>query len=149
MVEAIRQARLAEKEGDYGVGAVLVKNDKIIVSSNNRSKRDESPIAHAETLAIVEASKLFKNRHLTDCILYVTHEPCPMCTSVAVWAKLRGIVCSARMEDMENYRKNNGDEKFLWRTINVPCEEIISKSTEKIELVKDFMRNECINLFHN
>ncbi|HEY4477303.1 MAG TPA: nucleoside deaminase [Candidatus Paceibacterota bacterium] len=149
MLEAIRQAKQAEKEGDYAVGAVLTKGSKIIASCGNRSKRDESPIAHAEVLAIVQACQLFKSRHLAACILYVTHEPCPMCSSVAVWAKLKGIVYGARIEDMRNYRQSNGNDKWLWRTIEIPCEEIIAKSTEKIEIIKDFMRDECISLFHN
>ncbi len=149
MIEAIRQAKQAEKDGDYAVGAVLVKDSKIIASRGNRSKRDESPIAHAEVLAIVEACKLFKSRHLSNCTLYVTHEPCPMCSSVAIWAKLKGIVYGARIEDMRNYRQSNGNEKWLWRTIEIPCEEIIAKSTEKIEIIKDFMRDECVSLFHS
>lgn len=149
MFEAIRQAKLAEEQGDYAVGAVLVKDDKIIASSANRSKRDESPIAHAETLAIVEASKQFKSRHLPNCTLYVTHEPCPMCASVAVWAKLKGIVYGARIEDMKRYRETNGNEHYLWRTIEISCEEVVIKSTEKIEIIKDFMRDDCIALFHS
>ncbi len=149
MIEAIRQAKLSEEQGDYAVGAVLVKNGEIIISCANRSKRDESPIAHAETLAIIEASKQFKKRHLQDCVLYATHEPCPMCTSVAVWAKLKGIVYGARIEDMKKYRENNGNEHYLWRTIEIPCEEIVTKSTEAIELIKDFMREECVALFHD
>lgn len=149
MLEAIRQAKVAKKEGDYAVGAVLVKSNKTIASCSNRSKRDESPIAHAEILAIVKACKKLKTRHLSDCILYTTHEPCPMCSSVAVWAKLKGIVYGARMVDMKNYQKNSANERYLWRTIHIPCKEVIAKSTEKVEIVKDFMRGECIRLFHN
>lgn len=149
MLEAIRQAELAQKAGDYAVGAVLVKNGKIISACANRSKRDESPIAHAEVLVIIEASKIFKKRHLTDCILYVTHEPCPMCTSVIVWARLKGVVYGDRYSDMKKYRERKANQYWLWRTIDIPCEEIIRKSTEKVEIVKDFTRKECINLFHN
>ncbi len=149
MREAIRQAKLAESGGDYAIGAVLVKNDEVISSCANRSKRDENPIAHAETLAIIEASERLGSRHLPDCVLYTTHEPCPMCASVAVWARLKGIVYGARIEDMKNYRAAMGNEHYLWRTIEIPCEEIIIKSTEKIEIIKDFMRDDCIALFHS
>lgn len=149
MDEAIRQAILGKNEGDYGIGAVIVKDGKILVACNSRSKRDESPIAHAETLAIYEASKILKSRHIPDCILYTTHEPCPMCASVAVFAKMKGIIYGARTEDMKNYRLSNNGSSYLWRTIDISCEEIINKSTEKIDLVKDFMRDECKNLFHN
>lgn len=149
MDEAIRQATLGKAEGDYGIGAVIVMNGKIVVACNSRSKRDESPIAHAETLAIAEASKILGNRHIPECILYSTHEPCPMCASVAVFAKLKGIVYGARTEDMKNYRLKNNGSPYLWRTIDITCEEIINKSTEKMEVIKDFMRDECKNLFHS
>lgn len=149
MLDAIRQAEFGKSENDYAIGAVIVQNNKILIACNSRSKRDESPIVHAETLAIVEASKIMKSRHLPDCILYTTHEPCPMCTSVAVFAKLKGIVYGARIEDMRSYRLANTSSPYLWRTIDIDCTEIIQKSTEKIELIKDFMRDECKLLFHS
>lgn len=146
---AINEAEKARQRGDYGVGAVLVKGNKILAICSNRSKRDESPIAHAETLAIMKASKILKSRHLEDCILYATHEPCPMCASVIVWARLKGVVYGARYQDMKDYRKKHANHSYLWRTIHIPCREIFRKSTEKIEWVQDFMREECIKLFHN
>ena len=149
MLEAIRQAELARKAGDYAVGAVVVQGNKIISAASNRSKRDENPIAHAETLAILEASRKFGKRHLPDCVLYTTHEPCPMCAAVAVWARMKGIVYGARIEDMADYRRNNSHQKkFLWRTIDIPCKEVCRKSTEKVMVSGDFMREECARLFH-
>lgn len=146
---AIKEAKLARKEGDYAVGAVLIKGNKIVAVCSNRSKRDESPVAHAETLAIIKGSKIFKRRHLTDCILYCTHEPCPMCSAVIVFARLKGVVYGARYQDMKKYREKKANDHYLWRTIDVPSKEIFDKSTEKIEVVKDYMRGECIKLFHN
>lgn len=146
---AIKEAQLAQRQGDYAVGAVLVKNAKVITKYSNRSKRDESPIAHAETLAIIEASKILQKRHLNGCVLYCTHEPCPMCASVIVWARLKGVVYGARYQDMKKYRKKNANHHYLWRTIDIPSREIFTKSTEKIETVRDFMRKECVELFHN
>lgn len=146
---AIKEAQLAQRQGDYAVGAVLVKGSKIIAKCSNRSKRDESPIAHAETLAIIQGGKIIKSRHLKDCILYATHEPCPMCASIIVWARLKGVVYGARYQDMKEYRKRHANHKYLWRTIHIPCREIFGKSTEKIEWVKDFMRADCVKLFHN
>lgn len=149
MLEAIKQAKLAKSEGDYAIGAVLVKDNKIIAANGNRSFREENPIAHAETLVILEASKRLGTRHLNGCILYTTHEPCPMCTSVVVWARLTGIVFGARNQDMMKYSFQSSGKKFLWRTINISCEEVLNKATaDKIYLVKDFMREECIKLFH-
>ncbi len=149
MEEAIRQAILARRKGDYAVGAVLVRGNKAIAVCSNRSKRDESPIAHAEALVILEGSRILKSRHLKNCILYTTHEPCPMCASIIVWARLRGVVYGARYSDMKKFRKQKANSHWLWRTIDISCEEIINKSTEKVQIVKDFMRKECIKLFHN
>lgn len=146
---AIKEAEAARHQGDYAVGAVLVKGNKILAICSNRSKRDESPIAHAETLAIIEVSEILKKRHLEDCVLYCTHEPCPMCASVIVWARLKGIVYGARYQDMKRYREKNANHHYLWRTIDIPSKEIFTKSTEKIETIKDFMRKECVALFHN
>lgn len=146
---AIREAVRAERAGDYAVGAVLVGGNKVFAACSNRSKRDESPIAHAETLAIIEACKKIGQRHLKNCILYCTHEPCPMCASVIVWARLKAVVYGARYQDMKKYRIKNGNHHYLWRTIDIPCQRIFRNSTEKIAVVKDFMRKECITLFHN
>ena len=149
MEGAIKEAQAAARAGDYAVGAVLVKSGKIISAEANRSKRDESPIAHAEVLAIVAATKKLKRRHLSDCTLYCTHEPCPMCAAVIVWARLRLVVYGARISDMRKYQKQNTNGKYLWRSINISFEKIIKSSTEKIGIIKDYMRVDCVRLFHN
>ena len=120
MRRAIKEAKLARRFGDYAVGAVLIGGDRIISAHSNRSKRDENPIAHAETLAIIEGSKKLRYRHLTNCILYCTHEPCPMCASLIVWARLKGVIYGARQQDMKSFRKKNANNYYLWRTIDIP-----------------------------
>ena len=149
MERAIREAKIAKRNGDYAIGAVVIRGNKIIAAGSSHSKRHENPIGHAEMLVIEKSSKILKRRHLSDCILYSTHEPCPMCAAAAVYAKMGGVVFGARIADMKNYRVKNGNEKYLWRTIEIPCAEIVRKSTEKIPIVKDFMRDECIELFHS
>lgn len=146
---AIDEAIKARDAGDYAVGAVIVRDDKIIAACGNRSKIDEDPVAHAEVRAIREACRVVGSRHLDGAVLYATHEPCPMCAAVAVWAKLAGIVYGARIADMTAYAQTNGNDRYLWRTIAVSCEEIVAKSTEKVLIVKDFMREDCIKLFYS
>ena len=148
MLAAIEQAKLAKETGDYAIGAVIVKGGEVVVARCNRSKSEENPVNHAEALAIIEACKIFETRHPKDCILYTTHKPCPMCASLAVWAKLKGIIYGARVADMAEFRVNNQSDRYLWRTIDIPLEEVVNRSTEKIEIVRDFMREECIKLFH-
>lgn len=110
---AVKKAEVARQKGDYAVGAVLVKGNKIIAACNNRSKRDESPIAHAKMLVIMEANKILEKRHLEDCVLYCIHEPCPMCASVIVWARLRGVIYGARYQDMKKYRERHANHHYL------------------------------------
>ena len=145
---AIAEAKKAQEEGDYAIGAVLVREDEVIAVANNRSFRDESPIAHAETLAILKASEKLGRRHMPELVLYTTHEPCTMCASVAVWAKLRGVVYGARYQDMLEYRNSNQNGEHHWRTMTISCEEVFTKSPEEVFLVRDFMREECRELFH-
>ena len=97
---AIDQAKHACTNGDYAIGAVIVKDNKVIAIASNKVRIQEDATCHAEMIAIRKAAKLLNSRHLLGCILYTTNEPCPMCTSASVWAKLDGIVWGTRMEDM-------------------------------------------------
>ena len=149
MEVAIEEALNSKNKGDYAVGAVIVKEDKIIVKVGNRIKLDKDPTQHAEIVAIREASKILGTRHLENCVLYTTHEPCPMCSSAAIWARMEGIVSGAKMEDMIDYRIENSNEDWSWRTIHIKASTIIEKGDPKIFLVEEFMRDECRKLFHS
>lgn len=154
---AIQYAREAANDGDYAVGAVIAYDnvgdimtiDDVVAASGNRAKRDEDPTAHAEMVVLREAAKKRGKRHLQDLVLYTTHEPCPMCTSAAIWAKLRGIVYGARMTDMEDYARIHTNVDYSWRLIKFRCSEIVKRGEPRLEVVEDFMRDECIRLFHN
>ena len=82
-------------------------------------------------------------------VLYSTHEPCPMCTSVAIWAKMDGIVSGTYIEDMDAYRKSNPSKEWLWRTINISPQEIVDNTDDDLVLVRGFLREECLKLFHS
>jgi len=144
---AIEQAKKAAKNGDYAIGAVVVKGDEIVSVGFGKVKTKKDPILHAEIVAISKAAKKLKKRHLENCILYTTHEPCPMCAAAIVWAKISGTVYGARNEDMEEYSKNKGDHKFTWRTIAVPSKIIFENGEPKVHVIGDFMREECKKLF--
>jgi len=79
MKESIRLAQKAFSEGEVPVGAIVVKNDNIIGRGYNQRERLNDPTAHAEILAITAASSTLEDWRLSDCTLYVTKEPCPMC----------------------------------------------------------------------
>lgn len=149
MEAAIDEAIKSKNEGDYVVGAVIVKDDKIIVKAINRIKLDTDPTQHAEIVAICKASQLLGTRHLEGCVLYTTHEPCPMCASAAIWGKMQGIVYGAKLNDMIDYGTQKGNDDWSWRTINIKASKIIEKGDPKLFLVEEFMREECKNLFHS
>lgn len=150
MRAALAAAEEGRKAGDYAIGACIVDPDgRIVASSANRSHRDQSPIAHAEVIVLLEACKQAGSRHLPGYVLYTTHEPCPMCASVAVWSKVSGIVYGARQQDIRDYRGAGSRSGFLWRSIQVPCKTIVENSDDHIEIVPEFMREECLALFHD
>ncbi len=149
MEAAIREAVKAKEEGDYAVGAVIVKGDKIIAYGRERIKSHKNPILHAEVVAIQEACKLMGSRYLEECILYTTHEPCPMCSSAAIWSKMKGVVFGARMEDIKEYGIKNGNNEFKWRIIDIHASKVLEKGNPKLLIVENFMRDECKALFHS
>ncbi len=142
MKEAIDIAKREFKRyGEQRIGAVIVKNDKIIAKSANRIFRDIDPSSHAEIAAMRLACRRLKSRDLSDCILYTTNEPCCMCTGAAVWAKLKGIIYGSNVKDLKKkMRKQGKDFEFF-----ISCEEILKRQKPRTTfLIKDFMRKECV-----
>jgi tRNA(adenine34) deaminase len=92
---ALDLARDAVKRNEVPVGAVIVRDGSIIAGATNRTVRDQDPTAHAELLAIREASSRLDRWRLDDCTLYVTLEPCAMCAGAMVLARLKRVVFGA------------------------------------------------------
>lgn len=96
MEKALELAQKAAAMGEVPVGAIVVnKNGEIIGEGYNRREELQSPIAHAEILAIEQAARKLKSRRLSDCTLYVTLEPCPMCAGAIMNAGLKRLVYGA------------------------------------------------------
>src|SRR5260370_21790467 len=96
MLEALRQARRAEAQGEVPVGAVVVVNDEICGRGSNAPIRISDPTAHAEILALRQATKKLGNYRLENATVYATVEPCAMCAGALVAARLRTLVFRAR-----------------------------------------------------
>lgn len=92
MKEAVKQAKKAWKIGEVPIGCVIVYEGKIIGRGYNRRTTDKNPLAHAEILAIKRASKKMEDWRLEDCTLYVTLEPCQMCSGAIVQARVKRVV---------------------------------------------------------
>lgn len=88
MDEALKEAYKALDLNEVPVGAVIAKNGEIIARAHNLRESLKSPIAHAEILALDQASKVLGNWRLTGCELYVTLEPCPMCAGAILQSRL-------------------------------------------------------------
>lgn len=95
MREAIRQAKKAYALGEVPIGCVIVYQDKIIGRGYNRRNTDKNTLAHAEITAINKASRKMKDWRLEGCTLYVTLEPCQMCSGAIVQARITETVIGA------------------------------------------------------
>ena len=95
MREALRQATEAAQKDEVPVGAVVVCQNRIIARAHNLTETLQDPTAHAEMQAITAAAHALGGKYLTDCTLYVTLEPCPMCAAALRWAQLKTLVYGA------------------------------------------------------
>ncbi|MBI2667358.1 nucleoside deaminase [Candidatus Woesearchaeota archaeon] len=153
MNEAIKEAKKATKEyGDYPIGAIIIKDYKIIAKSGNSVVKNNDPISHAEIDVIRKATRKLKTKNLSDCILYVTTEPCAICTTATIWTKIKGIVYGTNKKDFDDFwvkwYKKNKTPKSKWVFHKLSCNDVLSKGTPKRELIGNFMRKECKELFN-
>ena len=95
MGEALRQAARAFEAGEVPVGAVIVRAGRIIARAGNQVEQLKDATAHAEMLALTQAEAAVGDWRLTDCTLYVTKEPCPMCAGAMVHTRLARVVFGA------------------------------------------------------
>ena len=95
MKEAIRQAALAAEEDEVPVGAVIIYQNKIIAKARNQVELLKDPTAHAEMIAITQATNFLGAKWLQDCTMYVTIEPCSMCTGALVLSRIGRVVFGA------------------------------------------------------
>ncbi|MBI2059184.1 MAG: nucleoside deaminase [Nitrospirae bacterium] len=98
MRSAIEEARAAAAKAEVPIGAVIVKNDQVVVRAHNLRESAQDPTAHAELLAIKEAAAKEGSWRLTDATMYVTLEPCIMCVGAILLARIPRLVFGARDE---------------------------------------------------
>lgn len=142
---AIQEAINSARYGEYPVGAVLVKNNKILIQSETQTHRKENPTDHAEIITIRTASRKLQTRKLKGCVLYSTHEPCPMCATAAFFARVDGIVFGTSVKDVMLYKREHS--RWQWKWVDIAVQSIAEKSNCKSFIIPHFMRNECQKLF--
>ena len=92
---ALEEARRALEQGEVPIGAVVVCKNRVIARAHNLTETLTDPTAHAEMQAITMATEYLGGKYLSDCTLYVTVEPCPMCAAALAWAQIPRIVYGA------------------------------------------------------
>jgi len=93
---ALKEAKKALKSDDVPVGAIIVKDGKIISKGYNQKEKKKNPIKHAEIIAIEKACKKLKTYRLNGCLLYVTLEPCAMCAGAIINARIKKVYYSTK-----------------------------------------------------
>ena len=120
MCEALRQAARAYEQGEVPVGAVVVREGRIIARAANQVEMLKDATAHAEMLALTQAQSAVGDWRLTDCTLYVTKEPCPMCAGAVVHTRLARVVFGAG--DPKGGAAGGAMNLLQFPTLNHRCE---------------------------
>lgn len=140
MRRAIELAQNGIEKGTGGpFGAVIVKDGKIVGEGCNQVTSTNDPTAHAEVVAIRNACKNLESFQLTDCTIYTSCEPCPMCLGAIYWARPAQIFFACTREDAADV---GFDDQFIYEEIELPIENRHIKSI-------NFLRDEGLKVFQN
>lgn len=148
MKEALKQAKKAYEKGEIPVGAVIVKEHKIIARAYNEKEYKLDTTKHAEILAIQKASKKLKSWRLQDCDMYVTLEPCSMCAGALIQARIRKLyigtmdkktgACGSVLNLLEDYTFNHKVE-YETGILQEECENKLKDFFKMLRKVKKEM----------
>ena len=139
MRQALKAARAAEAQGEVPVGVCIVQEDKALAITGNRTRTDRDPTAHAEIVALREASQKVDNYRLTDAVVYSTIEPCAKCAGALIQARVARLVYGARDERAGAVDSHFGicDTEFLNHRIAVTAGVL---EAECREMLQEFFR---------
>lgn len=145
MKEALKEAEKAYNKLEVPVGAVIVKDGKIIARAHNKKETKTDTTKHAEITAIQKASKKLKSWRLIDCEMYVTLEPCTMCAGAIINSRIKKVYIGAMDEKtgavgsvlnlFENYKFNHKPESETG-ILKEDCEEILKRFFKELRKSK-------------
>jgi tRNA(adenine34) deaminase len=138
MAAAVEEAKASKQEGNKGYGAVVAIGDRIVGQAHDTAATEKDPSLHAEVKAIRQAVRVLGEANLSGAILFSTCEPCPMCSSLAVWANLTTIVYGVSIHETARLGKSR---------ILVSSKEIVEKSPAMIEVIGGILRDHCRSLY--
>lgn len=143
---ALEEAKKAYELEEVPVGAIIVKDDKVISVGYNKKETLKDPTAHAEIIAIKEASKALGGWRLIGCTMYVTIEPCPMCAGAIMSSRLDRLVIGAKDKKMggcgsvvnitENKKLNHSVET-KWGILEEECSQIMKNFFKHLRKKRD------------
>lgn len=136
MQQALKEASLAFEEDEVPVGAVVVLQDRIIARGHNMVEKLNDPTAHAEMLALTSAFNYLGGKYLQEATLYVTVEPCLMCTGALYWSKIGRVVWGAA-DEKNGHRRVTGSQ-FPFHPRTTITSGVMAETCA--ELMKDFFR---------
>lgn len=140
MMQALHEAELAYQKDEVPVGAVIVKDGVIIGRGHNLVETLKDPTAHAEIIAISSACNTLQEKYLSGCTIYVTLEPCVMCSGALVWSKIARIVFGAMDEksggcgsvfSIPHSRSLNHNIEVIQGVLEYDCAEILKRFFKK------------------
>jgi len=141
MNQAFLLAKKAYSHGDVPIGAVIVKDGKIIARGENKVQKSKNPTLHAEIVAINKACKKLNAKFLDDCDLYVTLEPCAMCATAISFARIKNIYFAATDEKGGGITSNAKvfeNDKHLWKPTVHQMDEYAEQSAQ---MLRDFFES--------
>lgn len=145
MQEALKEAKKAYKKLEIPVGAIIVKDGKIIAKAHNIKEEKKDTTKHAEILVIQKASKKLESWRLNDCELYVTLEPCPMCAGAIIQSRIKKVyigamdektgACGSVLNLFKDYKFNHNVE-VEYGILKKDCEEILKNFFKELRELK-------------
>ena len=135
---AVKEAFNGMRTGDGGpFGAVIIKDDEVIAVGHNEVIKTNDPTAHAEIVAIRKATAKLGRFDLSDCEIYSSCEPCPMCFAAIHWAKMKKLYYGATRLDAADI---DFDDQYIYDVIN-------KKATREQVTIEPIDREECLEPF--
>ncbi len=143
MKAALKEANKAYKLGEVPIGCVIVYEDKIIGRGYNRRNTDKNTLAHAEITAIKKASKIIGDWRLENCTLYVTLEPCQMCSGAIVQARIPHVVigcmnpkagCAGSILNILDMKEFNHQVHTTYGVLEEECSQILTTFFKELRI---------------
>ncbi len=143
MRQALRLAKKAMDSGDVPIGCVIVHDGKVIARGYNRRNRDRQSLAHAEIIAIKKASKVIGDWRLEECRMYITLEPCQMCSGAIVQARIPEVVigcmnpkagCAGSIINLLDMKEFNHQVEVTRGVLEEECSELLKSFFKELRV---------------